>query len=197
MQPTWITSSRVEDGDHGKLRLLCSPPGLRLAELNASSVTGHDSIRSGHECYDSSRSEYKPRRQSPSCRRTHTPIPVRKALPKANVQSTSTRSGHKPRALPEVCTKHCRREYACRNRDLAVLLTNKTSIKSFSVSYGENCRNSLWITPCSVPELSPLHDVKTSSTNSLKMGSLPVCSKVTVGCNCVKSSLFRTFKMST
>jgi hypothetical protein len=117
--------SSVRGGDHRKLRLLCSPPGLCLAELNASSVTGQDSIRSGHEYSDSARREYKLRRQSPSCRRTYTPIPIRETLPKMDVgQSTSTRSGHKPPALPEVCTKHCRREYACRNRDLAVLLTN-------------------------------------------------------------------------
>jgi hypothetical protein len=137
---------------------------LRLAELNASSVAGHDSIRSGHEYFDSARSEYKPRRQSPSCRRTYTPIPNRKTVPKTVVgQSTSTRSGHKPPPLPEVCTKHCRREYAYRNRDLAVLLTNYTLIKSISVGYGENCRNSLWVTPNSIPKLSHLHDVKTST----------------------------------
>jgi hypothetical protein len=118
--------SSVRSGyDHRKLRLLGSPPGLRLAELNASSVAGHDFIRSGHEYCGSARSEYKPRRQSPSCHRTYTPIPNRKTLPKADIgQSTSTRSGHKPLALPEVCTKHFQREYACRNRDLAVLLTN-------------------------------------------------------------------------
>jgi hypothetical protein len=33
-------------------------------------------------------------------------------------QSTSTRSEHKPLALPEVCTKYCQREYDCRNRGL-------------------------------------------------------------------------------
>jgi hypothetical protein len=74
--------SSVRSGDHRKLRLLCSPPGLRLAELNASSVAGHDFIRSGHECSDSTRSEYKSRRQSSSCRRTYTAIPNRKTLPK-------------------------------------------------------------------------------------------------------------------
>jgi hypothetical protein len=119
----WIS---VRSGyDHRKLRLLGSPPGLHLAELNAGSVAGHDCIRSGHEYSDSAQSEYKQHRQSPSCRQTYTPIPNRKTLPKADVgQSTSTRSAHKPPALPKVCTKHCRREYACRNHDLAVLLTN-------------------------------------------------------------------------
>jgi hypothetical protein len=125
--------SSVRSGyDHRKLRLLGSPPGLRLAELDASSVAGHDSIRIGHEYSDSTRNEYKPRCQSPSCRRTYMPSPVCKTLPKTDVgQSTSTQSGHNPRALPEVCTKHCLRVYACRNRDLAVLLTNYTSMKSF------------------------------------------------------------------
>jgi hypothetical protein len=68
--------------DHRKLQLLGSPPGLRLAELNASSVAGHGSILSGHKYSDSARSEYKPRRQSSSCRRTYTPTPSRKTLPK-------------------------------------------------------------------------------------------------------------------
>jgi hypothetical protein len=31
-------------------------------------------------------------------------------------QSTSTRSEHKPLALPEVCTKQYQRDYDCRNR---------------------------------------------------------------------------------
>jgi hypothetical protein len=120
-----VWSSARSGYDHRKLRLLGSPPGLRLAELNASFVAGHDSIRSGHKYFDSARSEYKPHRQSPSCRRTYTPIMNWKTLPKADVgQSTSTQSGHEPPALPEVCTKYCRREYACRNGDLAVLLTN-------------------------------------------------------------------------
>jgi hypothetical protein len=111
--------------DHRKLRLLGSPPGLRLAELNASSVAGHESTRSGHECSDSARSEYKPRRQSPSCRRTYTPSPCQEDSSETDVrQSTSTRSGHKPLALPGVCTKHCQREYARRSRDLVVLLMN-------------------------------------------------------------------------
>jgi hypothetical protein len=39
-------------------------------------------------------------------------------------QSTSPRSEHKPLALPEVCTKHCRREYDCRNRGLIVHCTS-------------------------------------------------------------------------
>jgi hypothetical protein len=36
----------------------------------------------------------------------------------------STQSKHKPLALIEVCTKHCRREYDCRNRGLIVHCTS-------------------------------------------------------------------------
>jgi hypothetical protein len=39
-------------------------------------------------------------------------------------QSTSTRSEHKPLALPKVCTKHYQREYDCRNCDLIVHCTD-------------------------------------------------------------------------
>jgi hypothetical protein len=38
-------------------------------------------------------------------------------------ESASTRSEHKPLALPEVYTKHYRREYDCRNRDVVIHCT--------------------------------------------------------------------------
>jgi hypothetical protein len=106
--------SSVRSGyDHRKLRLLGNPPGLRLAELNASSVAGHDSIRSGHEYCNSARSEYKPRRQSPSCRRTYTPIPNRKTLPKADVGQSNfytewTQAAGSARSVYEALSKGVR-----------------------------------------------------------------------------------------
>jgi hypothetical protein len=80
-------SSLRSDYNHRKLRLLGSPPGLRLVEVNTSSVTDHGLTR----C------EFTPRRQSPSCRRTYTPIPSREDSSETDVgQSTFTQSGHKP-----------------------------------------------------------------------------------------------------
>jgi hypothetical protein len=95
-------SSARSDHDHRKLRLHGSPPGLRLVEVGTKSVTDHEfTLR---EC--------TPRRQSLSCRQTYMPIQSREDFYKTDVgQSTSTRSGNKPLALPEVCTKHYLREY--------------------------------------------------------------------------------------
>jgi hypothetical protein len=94
--PAPLRTVRAEKRDNG------NPPGLRLVEMNTSSVTDHGFTR--REC--------TPRHQSPSCRQTYTPSPNREDSSEANVsQSTSTRSGHKPLVLPEVCTKHYQREY--------------------------------------------------------------------------------------
>jgi hypothetical protein len=95
-------SSVRSDYDHKKLRLHCTPPGLRLVEVDTSSVTDHGFTRY----------EFTPRRQSPSYRRTYTPSPSCEDSSETDVgQSTSTRSGHKPLALPKVCTKDYQREY--------------------------------------------------------------------------------------
>jgi hypothetical protein len=104
-------SSVRSDYDH-RLRLSDSRPRLRLVEVNTSFVAGHDSTRSGHKYSDSTRSEYEPCRESPSCRRTYTPSPSHEDSSEMDIgESTSTRSGDKLVALPELCTKHYQREY--------------------------------------------------------------------------------------
>jgi hypothetical protein len=58
-------------------------------------------------------------------------------------QSTSTWSEHKPLALPEVCTKHCQREYYCQNHGLIVHCTSLTTIERFTADYSKTV-----VTPC-------------------------------------------------
>jgi hypothetical protein len=63
-------------------------------------------------------------------------------------QSASTRSEHKPLALSEVRSKHCQREYDCRNRGLILHCTNYVARVRFTRECGK-----IVVTPCALLQI--------------------------------------------
>jgi hypothetical protein len=154
------------------------------------------------------RRECTPRRQSPSCRRTYTPSPSREDSSETDVgQSTSTRNGHKPLALPEVCAKHYQREYDVKITILPCTARTKTVMERFSIGYGKAV-----VTPCGLLQKLFQHylslpDVETNTMMCrVAENVVEKLSVKTTLCrlvrsyesrNCCKSSLYHTYETST